>query len=69
MAERKFRYVGPHTAVSVPDLGVTVKRNHQVPVEDKAVADSFADQADWEEVGISKATPAEKEEEKVVTGG
>lgn len=69
MAEaRKFRYVGPHTAVYVPDLGVTVKRNHQVPVEDKAVADSFAAQGDWEEVGKPKA-PAEKEEEKVVTGG
>lgn len=69
MAERKFRYVGPHDAVYVPDLGVTVKRNHQVSVDNKTVADSFAAQADWDEVGVAKPKPAEKEDEKVVTGG
>jgi hypothetical protein len=69
MAERKFKYVGPHRSVYVPDLGVSVKRNHQISVEDKPVADSLAAQGDWEEVGAAKPKPAEKEEEKVVTGG
>jgi hypothetical protein len=67
-APRKFRYVGPHDAVDVPALGVRVKRNHQVEVADKAVADSFAMQGDWEEVGAPKPKAPEQEEEKVVTG-
>ena len=64
MAEAKrLRYVGPFRAVDVPALGTTVKRNHQVEIEDKAVAAALLAQADWEEVGAKAAekkdTPAE----------
>lgn len=68
-ANRKFRYVGPHDAVDVPAIGARVKRNHQIEVADPAVAASFAEQGDWEEVGAPKPKAAEQEAEKVVTGG
>jgi hypothetical protein len=52
MAEaKKLRYVGPHDEVAVPALGKSVRRNHQVEVEDAALAKSLLAQADWEEVG------------------
>ena len=56
MAEaRKLRYVGPFDAVDVPAIRATVKRNHQVEVADRAIADSLLAQADWEEVGTPKS--------------
>lgn len=51
----KLRYVGPFDAVDVPALRKTVKRNHQIEVEDKAVAASLLEQSDWEEVGAKAA--------------
>lgn len=70
MAEpTKIRYVGGFDAVDVPALGQTVKRNHQVAVDDKTLAASLLEQSDWEEVGVPKAAKAETEEEQVVKGG
>jgi hypothetical protein len=62
MAEpRKLRYVGPHDEVAVPALGKSVRRNHQVEVEDAAVAKSLLAQDTWEEVG-AKAAAAKRED-------
>lgn len=56
MAEAtKIRYVGPFRAVDVPALGTTVRRNHQVEIEDPAVAKALLAQSDWEEVGAKAA--------------
>lgn len=69
MAEaRKIRYVGPFDAVDVPALRATVKRNHQVEVADRAIADSLLAQADWEEVG-AKAAAKKAEPEEGKQGG
>lgn len=62
MAEaKKIRYVGPFRAVDVPALGTTVRRNHQVEIEDQALAKSLLAQSDWEEVG-AKTAAKEKED-------
>lgn len=63
----KFKYVGPHDAVDVPALGVTVERGHQVDATG-AVAQSLAAQADWQRVDTPKprkpkAAPAKQDEE------
>lgn len=63
---RKLRYVGPHKAVSVPALGegVTVKRNHQVTVEDAAIATSLLEQREnWREVGGTKKDGGQGDEQ------
>lgn len=65
MAEepRRLRYVGPHVAVEVPSLGATVERNHQIAVDDPAIAAALLDQEDWREVGAAKEPDkAEKKE-------
>lgn len=63
--ERRFRYAGPHDEVYVPALGKGVKRNHQLAVDDAAVADSLAQQADWKEIGAEqKDEPAPTQDPK-----
>lgn len=54
-AGTKLRYVGPFPAVDVPALGKRVERNHQIAVEDQALAASLLAQSDWEEVGAKVA--------------
>lgn len=62
---RVLRYVGPHVAVEVPDLGATVERNHQITVDDPAIAAALLDQDDWREVGAAKEPDkAEKETDR-----
>lgn len=54
-APRRLRYVGPFGAVDVPALGKRVRRNHQVEVEDAALAKALLQQDTWEEVGAKAA--------------
>ena len=49
----EFKYVGPFDEVSVPVLGVSVKRGDKVTA-DGDVAKSFAEQADWQAVTTKK---------------
>lgn len=53
----KFRYDGPFDEVEVPELGVTVKRGHQVEATGK-VAESLGRQTDWTKVAPPKKTTA-----------
>lgn len=60
MAEgQKLRYVGPSRSVTIPALRTSVPRNHQVTVEDPALAASLLEQADWELVGAKTKTKDE----------
>ena len=62
MAEaRKIRYVGAHAEVYVPALGQSVRRNHQISVDDAALAAALLEQSGWEEVG-AKAREAQRGE-------
>lgn len=54
----KYRYDGPFDEVDVPELGVSVKRGHQVDATGD-VAASLAAQADWTKVAPRKP-PAKK---------
>lgn len=54
----KYRYDGPFDEVEVPQLGVTVKRGHQVEATGK-VAESLEGQTDWTKVAPPKP-PAKK---------
>lgn len=52
---KKLRYTGGFASVTVPALRVSVKRNHQVVVEDADTAAALLLQGDWEEVGAPKS--------------
>jgi hypothetical protein len=70
----RFRYVGPHAAVDIPALGVTVQRNHEVEVTGER-AQEFMKRDDWTRVDTPKAKeppeepPVEPEPEAVPEGG
>lgn len=57
----RFRYVGPHLAVDLPTLGVTVERNHELEVTGER-AQEFMKRDDWSRVDTPKpkAPPAEE---------
>lgn len=46
---RKFKYVGPHDGVELPDLGIEVAQGETVEV-DGEVADDFDARDDWEHI-------------------
>lgn len=52
---QKLRYIGPIDELTIPALGVSVKRNHQLAVEDPGIAAALLEQADWEAVGAKTA--------------
>lgn len=55
----KYRYDGPFDEVDVPQLGVSVKRGHQVEATGD-VARSLEEQADWTKVAPPRKTTAKK---------
>lgn len=55
----KFRYAGPFDEVEVPELGVTVKRGHQVEATG-AAAESLNAQADWQKVAPPRKSASKK---------
>lgn len=56
----RFRYVGPHQAVDLPTLGVTVERNHEIEVTGER-AKEFQARDDWARMDTPKPrTPTEE---------
>jgi hypothetical protein len=68
----RFRYVGPQEAVDLPDLGVTVFRNHEVEVTGER-AKEFQQRDDWTRMDTPKpraaAPPEEPAEEPAAAEG